>query len=435
MGIRLMSPRKTLLKLTSMADALNNIINRKKAHAKFDNGIVGEESNDVNIAPNLKKYRIYNQKDLSIALGLFNTKSLSKLIDDIGVDGIYLNEKNAKIWRFNQLAVNKLLEATGRRLKFVRTDKQSCQVYVVSNLKGGAGKTTSVFNFGAGLANAVGSFYRVGIIDLDPQGSLSAKLVPYLSPDAFTVSDFLCNDLELDEGETFEQIVSESFLETNIPHLRILPASINDIRFEAHVKNKASEAFARNESFSAHDSLEPIIEAVKDQFDIIFIDTPPKVTESVIAAHYSATSLIIPLRPADNDRDSSAKYLTTLSNVYKTLMNVGHKGYNNVRVVHVGVSNSAVDKEISSQVNVALNASCLPDFENSEALKKCDAQSLSVFEISPFDFAKQGASRKITQNGSRTQLEAAQVNLTNIALNIEADMQNVWQNEECGGEL
>ena len=95
----------------------------------------------------------------------------------------------------------------------------------------------------------------------------------YYAPEAdqegnLSVGDLIMRNFDLDEGETFEQAVSEAFLETTIPNLRILPAAQSD---------RAIEGWFHEQVFShklpsPYSILAEIIDAVKDEFDIIIID-------------------------------------------------------------------------------------------------------------------------------------------------------------------
>lgn len=64
-----------------------------------------------------------------------------------------------------------------------------CRVISVSNQKGGVAKSSCAFNLGIGLAR---QGKKVLIVDLDPQGSLTASM-EYQEPDdiPFTIADIM----------------------------------------------------------------------------------------------------------------------------------------------------------------------------------------------------------------------------------------------------
>lgn len=66
------------------------------------------------------------------------------------------------------------------------------KVYAVINQKGGVGKTTTVFNMAAEIAN---TGKKVLVMDMDPQGSLTTSM------------GFVSPDIENTIGRIFEKII------------------------------------------------------------------------------------------------------------------------------------------------------------------------------------------------------------------------------------
>jgi len=86
-------------------------------------------------------------------------------------------------------------------------------------------------NIAAALATTNIKRYRIGIIDLDPQGS-SSSFFPSSEHDPITVGDLMRDCIDLDDGETWPEFVSSSFLPTHIPNIRVLPSGMFDFYFE-----------------------------------------------------------------------------------------------------------------------------------------------------------------------------------------------------------
>ncbi|MBF4264542.1 ParA family protein, partial [Vibrio anguillarum] len=108
--------------------------------------------------------------------------------------------------------------------------------------------------------------------------------------------DLLLEEFELDDNETFESVCRDAFLEVNIPNVKVLPARTADARYDFYSKMKGLESQEKGVVYHSHDQLMRIVEAVKDDFDIILFDTPPQLNEAAFAAHFVATSSIIPMR-------------------------------------------------------------------------------------------------------------------------------------------
>src|SRR5436309_12120869 len=83
-------------------------------------------------------------------------------------------------------------------------------VYAIANRKGGVGKTTTAVNLAACVAEAG---YESLLVDIDPQSNatLGLGIDKHLKP---TVYEALVGDL----------LLSEAIVETDIPHLSVIPA-------------------------------------------------------------------------------------------------------------------------------------------------------------------------------------------------------------------
>lgn len=439
--MNLMNASQTASKLKLISERFSEVVENKKKIFRIatQSGVEENESTTL-IAKNKKRFRTYNQHELENALfdGVRSNYALTKMIKELDLEGIYLTEKKAKIWAFTQEAVNKMALSLGKRLPYSRQGKM--HRIIISNLKGGVGKSSLTINLAGGLATSAYHGYKILVIDLDPQGSLTNTYSPFLVEGEYiSVGDLLCNNVELAEGETFSDAVHSACLETNIPDLDIIPADTSDIIFDAFVRNKQFEARKTGIPFSAHDAFEPIMDALKNTYDIVIIDTPPRVSEAVVAAHFSATSVIVPMRPAQGDHDSSTKYLYNLKTLYSQFSELGHKGYDFIKLIQVGaMGGSESELKTSRKIKSKLGGMCLPDFKNSEAVKRCSDTFKGIFEVSPSEYSKRESSNtkaaKTTQQGSRVSLINAQENVTDIVLELEAALQESWDHELEGEE-
>ena len=146
-------------------------------------------------------------------------------------------------------------------------------IIAMCNQKGGVGKTTSTINMGAALAE----FGRkVLLVDLDPQGALSAGLGVGHEELDITVHNLLVDN----SSSIFDAILS-----SGVENLDLVPANIDLSAAEIQLVNEVGreQALAR--------ALRPVM---KD-YDFIIIDCQPSLGLLTVNALSCADSVMIPV--------------------------------------------------------------------------------------------------------------------------------------------
>lgn len=149
----------------------------------------------------------------------------------------------------------------------------SARIISMVNQKGGVGKTTSVINLGAALAE-LGR--KVLLVDLDPQGALSAGTGINSYELDLTVYNLL---LERDHD------IREAIQPTTTENMEILPANIDLSAAEVQLVNEVAREMA----------LARVLRPVVGDYDIILIDCQPSLGLLTVNALAASDGVIIPL--------------------------------------------------------------------------------------------------------------------------------------------
>lgn len=152
------------------------------------------------------------------------------------------------------------------------------QVWTIANQKGGVGKTTTSITL-AGLAAEQGK--RVLLIDLDPQGSLTCYFGG--NPDSVPISVFT---LFQDKSVICLESILQLLLPTGYDGISLLPASTALATLERLAVGKGGLGLVVTNT----------IAQVKDEFDLVIIDSPPVLGVLLINALAACDRLIIPVQ-------------------------------------------------------------------------------------------------------------------------------------------
>jgi chromosome partitioning protein len=153
-----------------------------------------------------------------------------------------------------------------------RTSHGPAKVVAMCNQKGGVGKTTSTINLGAALAEYG---RRVLLVDMDPQGALSAGLgVPHYELDK-TVHNLLVEP---------RASIDEVLIPTRVKNLDLVPSNIDLSAAEIQLVNEVG----REQTLAR--ALHPVL----DRYDYVLIDCQPSLGLLTVNGLTCSDGVVIP---------------------------------------------------------------------------------------------------------------------------------------------
>jgi chromosome partitioning protein len=167
---------------------------------------------------------------------------------------------------------------------------------VVANQKGGVGKTTTAINLSAILAE---NEKKVLIIDIDPQANATSGLGFDKNNLKLNIYDCIINKVE----------PTEVIIETKFKNLYILPSNVNLVGAQVEMINMPKREFL----------LKEIVSKIKDNFDFIFIDTPPSLGILTLNGLVAADSVLIPIQCEYYAMEGLSQLLNTIKIVRQRL--------------------------------------------------------------------------------------------------------------------
>ncbi len=231
--------------------------------------------------------------------------------------------------------------------------KRKAQVIAVAIQKGGTGKTTTA----AALATAAAYKGNKALaIDLDPQGNLTFALAADATADTGSSYDLL-------EGKPATDVIQRI-----TANLHAIPASL---ALQTITTGKGS---ARR--------LERAIEAIRRQYDIIIIDTPPTAGELQYNALQAADGLVIPLQADIFNLQSLYQIVETARALQDSNQALQILGY--VLTQHDGRSTIARSMQATIQAQAdRIGVPYLGAIRKAVAVQEAAALQQSLFDYAP----------------------------------------------------
>lgn len=170
------------------------------------------------------------------------------------------------------------------------------RVISIFNQKGGVGKTTININLSACLAKRNA---KILIIDNDPQGNSTSGVGVNKSEIDISLYDVLVDELN----------PKQAIVATEYKNLFVLPSNVDLAGAEIELSTLERREYR----------LKKAIDAVKDDYDYIFIDCPPSLGLLTINALIASDSILIPIQCEYYALEGVSSLINTFNLVKKNL--------------------------------------------------------------------------------------------------------------------
>lgn len=172
------------------------------------------------------------------------------------------------------------------------------KIFTLANHKGGVGKTTTTHNLGALLAELG---WRVLLVDLDPQSSLSGAL-GMLDSSGRSMAEVL-------GGARPGDLALADIISTHAPRLDLAPSDLAMAAVELGLAQRMGRERV----------LQKVLDSVAGQYDIALIDCGPSLGLLTVNGLVAADQVIVPCQPSVLDLRGVSLFLQSLETIRSEL--------------------------------------------------------------------------------------------------------------------
>lgn len=231
-------------------------------------------------------------------------------------------------------------------------------IITVANQKGGVGKTTTTINLAAAVAN---KGFKTLLIDLDPQANSSMSYV----------------DVRQVERSMFDVLVSEELgireviVPTPVENLSLAPSRIALAKLESKLIGE----------IDGHYRLKDRISEVINEYDYVFIDTPPTLGMITVNALVASTHVLVPIQ-------SSYFALEGTDDLLETIEKIKSRPNPNLQLLGVVITmhdkRTTLSKDIHDQIQQVFGDRLFrTTITKSIRLEESPAYKESIFSFAP----------------------------------------------------
>jgi chromosome partitioning protein len=254
-----------------------------------------------------------------------------------------------------------------------RPKNHNGKVVAVCNYKGGVAKTSTTVAV-AQAATLRG--LKVLVIDCDGQGT-ATQLVGISPEQDVEIEQTIMPYIHGDEPD-LRYAVQESYWH----NLSVIPASSGLLAAEFAIPAKAMS----QRGFRFWEMLKTGIEPLRQDFDLILIDTSPSLSHMTVNAMIAADGLLMPCPPDALDFASSVQFWGIFSELVDGLPNAKEKKYDFISIIYTKVQANEISRLVKTWMKQAYGAHINGiEIPESTAARTASAQLKTIYDLSKPD--------------------------------------------------